>query len=301
MQSLFRLMEPSAGRLEIDGVDVAGIGLHDLRRSLAIVPQDPFLFSGTVSRRLSCFGVDPRLATTTQATDPFLTPQPRTRQLRQNLDPLGEHDDADLWSALRSVQLEDEVRVLGLSVESTVVVQGGLSLPVVTPPVSELGERVPSADSFGPLAAARLKAASSDSSSQRVRPFSEQEHPLSVLERAGSSSSCVQGAPSSSDLRHDSCHPRGRPKPRALRDVCVIRPYRSTYPTSHPPTPPYILPPQPPTTPARPRAGLRGERERRQLFTGGAAAAVPRARHPAGRAHSRLRRGHGQRGHRDGK
>lgn len=49
-QALLRLMEPSAGRLEIDGVDVARIGLHDLRRSLAIVPQDPFLFSGTVRK-----------------------------------------------------------------------------------------------------------------------------------------------------------------------------------------------------------------------------------------------------------
>jgi ABC-type multidrug transport system fused ATPase/permease subunit len=50
-------MEASSGRLEIDGVDVARIGLHDLRRSLAIVPQDPFLFSGTLRQNLDPLGV----------------------------------------------------------------------------------------------------------------------------------------------------------------------------------------------------------------------------------------------------
>lgn len=56
-QALFRLMEPAGGRLLIDGIDVAGIGLHDLRRRLAVVPQDPFLFSGTLRQNLDPLGV----------------------------------------------------------------------------------------------------------------------------------------------------------------------------------------------------------------------------------------------------
>jgi len=36
---LFRIIEPSAGKIIIDGVDVALIGLHDLRSQLTIIPQ----------------------------------------------------------------------------------------------------------------------------------------------------------------------------------------------------------------------------------------------------------------------
>jgi len=36
---LFRIIEPSAGRIVIDGVDVAQIGLHNLRSQLTIIPQ----------------------------------------------------------------------------------------------------------------------------------------------------------------------------------------------------------------------------------------------------------------------
>ena len=56
IQALFRLMEPAGGALLIDGVDTAALGLHDLRRRIAVIPQNPFLFSGTV--RASCWGFD---------------------------------------------------------------------------------------------------------------------------------------------------------------------------------------------------------------------------------------------------
>ena len=43
MSCLFRLIELSAGIIEIDGVDITKIGLHRLRSSLSIIPQGEFL------------------------------------------------------------------------------------------------------------------------------------------------------------------------------------------------------------------------------------------------------------------
>lgn len=57
LQSLLGLYEidDNGGSINIDGVDLATVPLHDLRRAISIIPQFPFLFQGTIRKNLDPF------------------------------------------------------------------------------------------------------------------------------------------------------------------------------------------------------------------------------------------------------
>lgn len=48
-----RFYDPDRGSVEIDGVDIRKIRLKDLRRSIGMVQQDPFLFDGTILENIA--------------------------------------------------------------------------------------------------------------------------------------------------------------------------------------------------------------------------------------------------------
>ncbi|KAF9541403.1 hypothetical protein EC957_003079 [Mortierella hygrophila] len=77
-------VDEDGGSIWIDGVDISTVGLSRLRKNLAIIPQDPTLFAGTV---------------------------------RENLDPFEELEDAELWEALERAHLKEHISTLagGLS------------------------------------------------------------------------------------------------------------------------------------------------------------------------------------------
>ncbi|XP_032352664.1 multidrug resistance-associated protein 4 isoform X2 [Camelus ferus] len=78
ISALFRLSEPE-GKIWIDKILTTEIGLHDLRKKMSIIPQEPVLFTGT---------------------------------MRKNLDPFNEHTDEELWNALKEVQLKEAIEDL---------------------------------------------------------------------------------------------------------------------------------------------------------------------------------------------
>ncbi|NXJ75494.1 MRP7 protein, partial [Trogon melanurus] len=78
--ALFRMLELKSGRILLDGVDSRMVGLEELRSRLAIIPQDPFLFNGSI---------------------------------RENLDPQGKRTDAELHEVLEQCHLQDAVAQMG--------------------------------------------------------------------------------------------------------------------------------------------------------------------------------------------
>jgi len=50
---LVRLADPQSGRIAIGGHDIAGLSLHHLRHLVTLVPQDPWLHSGTIAENIA--------------------------------------------------------------------------------------------------------------------------------------------------------------------------------------------------------------------------------------------------------
>lgn len=91
ISALFRLAKLE-GTISIDKFDTKQVGLHDLRKKISIIPQEPILFSAT---------------------------------LRDNLDPFHNFDDATLWAALDDVELKSSISSLDYDVQ-----QGGSNFSV---------------------------------------------------------------------------------------------------------------------------------------------------------------------------
>ena len=55
MVGLLRIVELAEGSIEIDDQDIRQVGLAKLRANIAVIPQDPVLYSGTVRTNLDPF------------------------------------------------------------------------------------------------------------------------------------------------------------------------------------------------------------------------------------------------------
>nr|XP_042903750.1 ATP-binding cassette sub-family C member 10 [Parasteatoda tepidariorum] len=80
IQVLYRMVDCFEGSVFIDGVNIANLPLEKLRSSLSVIPQDPFLFSGTI---------------------------------RENLDPCYLKCDSQIWKALQDCHVKDKIQSLG--------------------------------------------------------------------------------------------------------------------------------------------------------------------------------------------
>lgn len=97
VQTFFRLLEAESGTILVDGVDIASVGLHRLRRHISVIPQAPTLFSGC--------------------------------SIRENLDLFGSHSDDEIEKAINDAHLRDVVDSLPRGIH-TIVSEGGSNFSV---------------------------------------------------------------------------------------------------------------------------------------------------------------------------
>lgn len=91
MVALFRMEIIEEGIISIDDIDISKISLHSLRSKVAIIPQDPVMFSAT---------------------------------LRFNIDPFNEVEDDEIWKVLELVNMKESVLALKFKLEE-LVSEGG--------------------------------------------------------------------------------------------------------------------------------------------------------------------------------
>lgn len=71
--ALLRIVELSGGKIFVDNVDISRIGLRDLRKRIAIIPQEPVVFGGTVRSNLDPYGAARGLLLSARALIVLLT------------------------------------------------------------------------------------------------------------------------------------------------------------------------------------------------------------------------------------
>merc|ERR1712029_565258 len=89
--AILRLTELDSGMIKIDDIDVSKIGLSELRSVIAVIPQDPVLFKGSI---------------------------------RYNLDPFDQYDDQAIWSAVQKSHLSDKIKESNEGLEMKVANDG---------------------------------------------------------------------------------------------------------------------------------------------------------------------------------
>jgi len=74
--ALLRVLEAKTGKILLDGFDISQLGLHELRKAITIIPQEPVLFAGTI---------------------------------KSNVDPVGSLSDATVAQCLKATQMDISV------------------------------------------------------------------------------------------------------------------------------------------------------------------------------------------------